>query len=57
MVLHIPQLIFLAILCASLTRAIMRHGEPENGKVNALATGIAVALTLLLLHWGGFFRP
>jgi LPXTG-motif cell wall-anchored protein len=50
-----PQMIYIILWGMSMGMAIVRHGQPETGKHNAIVSGIAGIIMLALLYWGGFF--
>lgn len=56
MKLGIAQIIILACQFIGLGAHIVKHGEPYKEKYNGWAKAIAVALTIWLLYWGGFFN-
>ncbi len=51
----IPQIIMLIMYAMSLGIDLAKHGEPREGKYNAVSGLIGVAIGLALLWWGGFF--
>ncbi|AAT37764.1 gp72 [Burkholderia phage BcepB1A] len=54
MILHWPQITYLALTLFGLGLVAAQHGKP-NGRHNLFASGITTGLTLFLLWKGGFF--
>lgn len=52
----IPQIIILIMFAMNLGIELAKHGEPREGKHNAVGGLIGVAINLALLWWGGFFE-
>ena len=55
MVLHLPQLILLALYSVELGMVLAYHGQPKTGRYNFSVTFFAIVLNLSILYWGGFF--
>ena len=51
----IPQIIMLFLLAMSLGIDLAKHGQPREGKHNAVGGLVGVAIQLTLLWFGGFF--
>lgn len=55
MKLHIPQIIFLALICMSVGMHLAKNGEQRDGEYNFGLALICAAIEIGLLWWGGFF--
>lgn len=51
----IPEIIMLMIHAVCWGIALVKHGEPEEGKHNIFNSMIGSAIALGLMYWGGFF--
>jgi len=54
MSLWLPQLIYIILVCLGMGMIIAKHGQKQDD-YNAWTSGIAGAIILALLYWGGFF--
>ena len=52
---HAPQVLLVVLFSLSLGLSIARHGQPEEGRRNALYSLVSTAVMFALLYWGGFF--
>lgn len=52
-----PPILYLALTLLAFGYTIAKHGQPKEGKYDAIASLIAVAVIITLLHWGHFFDP
>ena len=50
-----PQIIFLALVCADCGCALELHGEPKRGRWNFYTHSLTWLAIAALLWWGGFF--
>jgi hypothetical protein len=53
---HIPQLIFVALVVLSLVIVATMHGKPKTGKHNIFVDLLSAGISFALLYWGGFFK-
>lgn len=52
--LQLPQVVWLCLVAASLTQALIQHGKPQQPHSFGRAI-VAAILGGALLYWGGFF--
>ena len=53
--LHIPQILFLVLLCMGLGQHLAKNGEQRADKYNFGLALICTVIEVALLTWGGFF--
>lgn len=51
-----PQITMVLLMLAGLLIAAHEHGKPKKGNHNFMVHLIALAINLLILFWGGFFK-
>lgn len=52
---HLPQVIFIALMTAGTVLHCARHGQPKNDKYHAGYAVFSDVIIYALLYWGGFF--
>lgn len=52
---ELPQIIWIVLVAASVTKSCMNHGKPRTGVDSGPASIIAAAIMAAILWWGGFF--
>lgn len=50
-----PQILIIVLFSISLLLAANKHGREKSGKENFWTSLVAMAITVGLLIWGGFF--
>lgn len=50
-----PQTIWIILMTITLWEGVSKHGQPETGTHSAWVNLLAVAISVGLLYWGGFF--
>lgn len=55
MIMHWPQLVWLALVMIGLGVDVARHGRPKTGKYNLWASLAALLIAVAILYFGGFF--
>ena len=50
-----PQAILLGLWLIGMGIIVAKHGQPKEGRHNAIAHAVALALWSAILWWGGFF--
>jgi hypothetical protein len=53
----IPPILMIALIAMGLGASLAKHGEPRTMPHSFWVDAIASAITLAILHWGGFFDP
>lgn len=52
---HWPQITYLMLLAAALTRDLIKHGDKRTDRINFGTSLVASGITLSILYAGGFF--
>lgn len=55
MIMHWPQLVWLALVMIGLGVDVARHGQPKTGKYNFWSSLAAIPIAIAILYFGGFF--
>lgn len=51
-----PQVVVIVMLTAAMVVALVEHGKPKTGDNNFWVTCISVAVWVLVLRFGGFWK-